>query len=116
MTELDNLVQPVPRDQFNGLPTTLEKRQLEFQSKTMKVDELATQCFEHGEALGTQLEVIMRSSKEAGHTIGYTNALRSVEYIHTTYPSPSHGKFPPLSFLSPSSLPHTGRCSRYWVS
>ena len=77
MTEFESLVQPIPREQFSGLSTTVEKRQLEFKNKKMKVDELATQCFEHADSLVEQLENMMRNTKEFGHSVSYTNTIRS---------------------------------------
>ena len=76
-TEFSKLAQPVPRDQFSGLPSTLEKRQTEFRDKRFKVDNLARQFFNHTESVLELLDNIMKSTKEAGHAISYTSTVRS---------------------------------------
>ena len=71
LAELEKLVQPVPRDQFTGLQSTLEKRQLEFAKRKGKVDDLATECYDHTSSLIRQLEGVMRSSRDIGHPVSY---------------------------------------------
>ena len=76
LAELEKLVEPVDREQFTGLPSSLEKRQVEFGERKGKVDELATQCYDHTSSLMRQLEGVMRSSRDAGHPVSYTNSIR----------------------------------------
>ena len=76
VAELDKLVQPVPRDQFSGLPSRLERRQEEYRSKQTKLDQLAKQCFNHADSFVEQLEDIMKSTTEAGHTVNYTDTIQ----------------------------------------
>ena len=83
--ELERLEETVPSDQFRGLPSTLEKRQLEFSEKKAKVDDLAGQCFDHGSSLVGQLETVMRSAREAGYSVSYTNTIRSATVHCTQY-------------------------------
>jgi hypothetical protein len=81
LAELEKLVEPVDREQFTGLPSSLEKRQVEFGERKGKVDELATQCYDHTSSLMRQLEGVMRSSRDAGHPVSYTNTIRSVQQV-----------------------------------
>ena len=74
--ELNKLAQPVPRDQFNGLPSTLEKRQQDFNNRQFKLDELAKQCFDHADALVQQLDAFMNTVSESGHIVDYTNTVK----------------------------------------
>ena len=73
--ELNKLAQPVPRDQFHGLPSTLEKRQQDFNNRQFKLDELSKQCFNHTDALVQQLDAFMMTVSESGHTVNYTNTV-----------------------------------------